>query len=123
MLELKDGAARAPVSNCPRAATKSTLWRSPAQAWIGEVRRLATRVKLLRETDELLKDDTTGQDVKELFKEAGLEDIEETKDEAPDELDKDVAADDATGHHLQRLVKDASWRGHARRRVAFLRRC
>ena len=75
MLELKDGAARAPVSNCPRAATKSTLWRSPAPAWIGEGCRLATRVKLLRETDELLKDDTAGHDVRDLGKETGLEDV------------------------------------------------
>ena len=54
------------------------------------------KMELLREPDELLKDDTTGHDLKELFKEAGLEEIKETKDEAPGGLIKDVTADDTS---------------------------
>ena len=37
-----------------------------------------------------------------------VEEIKETKDEAPDELIKVAASDDATGHNLQKLVKEAS---------------
>ena len=62
------------------------------------------KMELLKEPEGLLKyvaaDDATGHDLKELFKEAGLEEIEETKNEAPGELIKNVAADNATGHDL-----------------------
>ena len=52
-------------------------------------------------------DDDTSHNLKELLKEAGLEKINMTKDEAPDELLKDVA----TGHGLKGSAKEASQEG------------
>ena len=52
-------------------------------------------------------DDDTGHDLKDLLKKAGLERIDMTKDEAPDELLKDVA----TGHGLKGSAKEASQEG------------
>ena len=45
--------------------------------------------------------------MKGLAREVGLEVIDETEEEAPDELVKDVAANDATGDDLRELVKEA----------------
>ena len=50
-------------------------------------------------------DDDTRHNLKELLKEAGPEKINMAKDEAPDELPKDVAADDATGHDQRELAR------------------
>ena len=64
------------------------------------------KVEQLREPYELLKDDATGHDLKELLKEAGLEEIKRAKDKAPDELIKDVATDNATCGDSQGLAKE-----------------
>ena len=64
------------------------------------------KMEQLRDHDELLRDDATGHNLKELFREAGLKEIEEAKDEAPDELIKDVTADNATGDDPQGLAKN-----------------
>ena len=63
-------------------------------------------MELPGEPHELLKDDATGYDLKQSFSKAGLEEIEEVEDGAPDELIKDVATDNTKGDNPEGLAKD-----------------
>ena len=115
----------------PRAVGQDHYYRQPGRIKVGYEERRAGRkyepgplteveidrqrlallvptnkMEQVREPGELLKDDATGHDLKESFGKAGLEEIEGVKDEAPDELIKDVAADNTTGNDTQGVAKE-----------------
>ena len=67
--------------------------------------------EMVRDTsaqEDVTTDNDTGQDLREpKKKESAMEEGDETKDEAPDELLKDATADDASDHYLKGLAKEA----------------